>query len=78
MKIHGYEAHKYGVDKGRLPSLQEVTLQASVDELREIVLFIENAIKRMEKAGKAFGHEHLSDFSKKALKDGSDIIIAGN
>jgi hypothetical protein len=61
MKIYGYK------DEGQRPEdivpseLAEITLEATADELRKIAKFIEAAAEEMEKRGKSYSHEHLSD-----------------
>lgn len=61
MKIYGY------TDAGRAPSqakpslLSEVTIAASPHELRMIARFIINFANDIEKHGKNWEHEHLSD-----------------
>ncbi|WP_313702049.1 hypothetical protein [Pantoea sp.] len=68
MKIYGYEN-----EDGELISLHEMTLQISIEELKELSGFILNTIKVMEKYGEDFGHEHFSDFLKHRLSP--DIVI---
>ncbi|CAO95696.1 hypothetical protein [Erwinia tasmaniensis] len=68
MKIYGYEN-----EDSDLVSLQEISLQVTIDELKKLSSFIDNAINMMEKYGDEFGHEHFSDFIKS--KKYPDIII---
>ena len=68
MKIYGYES-----EDGNLISLSEITLQISLDELNDFVLFLTKTAKLMEKHGDNFGHEHLSDFCGRNSKP--DIVI---
>ncbi|QXF31999.1 hypothetical protein CE143_01505 [Photorhabdus luminescens] len=73
MKIYGYES-----EDSDLVSLNEITFQASVDELKELVLFINHSISLIELNGNTFDHEHLSDFIKnKENKENKkpDVII---
>ncbi|WP_445495993.1 hypothetical protein [Photorhabdus sp. SF281] len=70
MKIYGYES-----EDSDLVSLNEITFQASVDELKELVLFINNSISLIELNGDKFGHEHLSDFIKSKKNKKPDVII---
>jgi hypothetical protein len=61
MKIYGYKNE--GLEFGEIiPSeLLEITLVANAAELRKIARFIDAAAEGIEKRGKSFGHEHLSD-----------------
>jgi len=68
MKIYGSEN-----EDSELISLQEISLQVTIDELKELSTFIDNTINMMEKYGDKFGHEHFSDFIKS--KKYPDIII---
>ncbi|PHP91306.1 hypothetical protein CBF17_023990 [Pantoea agglomerans] len=68
MKIYGYEN-----EGSELVSLHEMTLQISIEELKELSGFILNTICIMEKYGESFGHEHFSDFLKHRVSP--DIII---
>lgn len=70
MKIYGYES-----DDSDLISLNELTLQLSVDELNEFIEFLKSTAKLMELYGDKFGHEHLNDFYKK--NGNPDVIIIG-
>lgn len=71
MKVYGY-----ATDNDDLISLDEITLQASVVELKEVVAFLKNTIDLMEKHKENFGHEHFSDYNKKLSKLGVEIIIS--
>lgn len=68
MKIYGYES-----ENSDLISLSEITLQLSLDELNDLILFLEKTAKSMKKHGNKFGHEHLNDFFERNGKP--DIII---
>ncbi|MDE1188710.1 MAG: hypothetical protein PW844_19965 [Pantoea sp.] len=68
MKIYGYEN-----EDSDLVSLQEMSLQVSVDELKELSRFITHTINLMEEHGDKFGDEHFSDFIKSTKHP--DIII---
>lgn len=68
MKIYGYES-----EDSDLISLSEITLQLSLDELNDLILFLEKTAKLMKKHGDDFGHEHLNDFYDRS--DKPDIII---
>lgn len=62
MKIYGYTNDNLEPAETVVPSLlTEITLVASPDELRKIAKFIEMAADGMEKNGKCWEHEHLSD-----------------
>ncbi len=69
MNIYGYEAEK----DGDLLSLSEVTLHASIEDLKKINEFICFVLAECEKHGEEFGHEHLNDFLKN--KNQSDLIV---
>ncbi|GME48144.1 MULTISPECIES: hypothetical protein [unclassified Pantoea] len=68
MKIYGYEN-----EDSDLVSLEEMSLQVTIEELRELSNFIINTINIMEESGENFEHEHFSDFIKS--KKSPDIII---
>lgn len=68
MKIYGYEN-----EDSDLVSLEEMSLQVTIEELRELSNFIINTINIMEANGESFGHEHFSDFIKS--RKSPDIII---
>ncbi|MCC8460274.1 hypothetical protein [Photorhabdus aegyptia] len=70
MRIYGYES-----EDSDLVSLNEITFQASVDELKELVLFINHSISLIELNGNTFDHEHLSDFIKNKENKKPDVII---
>ena len=61
MKIFGYKNEGVDPDKIEPIELAEITLVADADELRKIAQFIEAAAKGIEKRGKNWEHEHLSD-----------------
>ena len=61
MKIYGYKAEDLSQEEIRPSELAEITLNANAEELRKIAKFIEAAAEGMEKHGKLWVHEHLSD-----------------
>jgi hypothetical protein len=61
MKIYGYKDEGLSPEDIVPSELAEITLEASSDELRKIAKFIEAAAEEMEKRGKNYSHEHLSD-----------------
>lgn len=64
MEIHGYTKEERGAE-GLIPvALAEITLVASPAELRHIPQFLENCANGIEKYGKTWSHEHLSDQDK--------------
>ena len=69
MNIYGYK----DADSD-LISLEEITLQLSLQELRDLMNFFENTLNKMEKYKEDFGHEHFKDFSGNCY--GPDIIIS--
>lgn len=71
MNVYGYAS-----DSDDLISLNEITLQASVVELNELVDFLKNTISLIEKHKENFGHEHFSDFLKKSSEINVEIIIS--
>jgi len=57
--------------------LEEVSFQASPDELRQISQFLLFSAERMEKHGADYGHDHLKDFLEKGERaEGPDVIVA--
>lgn len=71
----------YGVPDGdeRLESpvrLEEVTLVATPDALREVAAFLIRAADLMDLHGEAFGHEHLRSFCRGLTPKSADIIIS--
>lgn len=68
MKIYGYEN-----EDSALIYLREISLQVTIDELKDLSTFIDNTINLMEKNGDKFCHEHFSDLIKS--KKYPDIII---
>ena len=71
MNVYGYAS-----DNDDIISLNEITLQASVDELNKLVDFLKNTIDLMEKHKENFGHEHFSDFLKNSSEIDIEIIIS--
>ncbi|WHP32002.1 hypothetical protein QMG90_03385 [Trabulsiella odontotermitis] len=71
MNVYGYAS-----DSDDLISLNEITLQASVVELNELVDFLKNTIYLIEKHKENFEHEHFSDFLKKSSEINVEIIIS--
>ena len=71
MNVYGYAS-----DNDDIISLNEITLQASVDELNKLVDFLKNTIDSMEKHKENFGHEHFSDFLKSSSEIDVEIIIS--
>lgn len=68
MKFYGYAS----CDE-KLLKLDEVTIQASVAELEQLIEFLKHTKELMESKEQSFGHEHLSDFCRLEL-DG-DLIL---
>ncbi|MDU8925641.1 hypothetical protein RYD26_12195 [Pasteurellaceae bacterium LIM206] len=68
MKIYGYVKNS-----SILLELEEITIQASIDELNKIIGFFTHTKILMEDNPDTFGHEHLLDFCE--LKTNSDIIL---
>ena len=69
MNIYGYK----DADSD-LISLEEITLQLSLQDMHNLMSFFENTLNKMEKYKEDFGHEHFKDFS--GSYHGSDIIIS--
>ena len=61
MKIYGYKNEGFNSGDIEPFELAEITLVANADELRKIANFIEAAAKGIEKRGRNWEHEHLSD-----------------
>lgn len=74
MKIYGYE--KDIVDDEKLIELEEVTIQASSENLKKIAQFILETVKIIDENHDKFGHEHFKDFMREYGWEGPDIIIS--
>ena len=61
MKIYGYKNEGQDPENIEPSELAEITLVANADELRKIARFIDAAAEGIEKRGKNWEHEHLSD-----------------
>ncbi|MEM0675633.1 hypothetical protein AAHA48_21145 [Dickeya oryzae] len=70
MNIYGYES-----DDSELISLNEITLQLSIDELSDLLKFMENTLSLMKKH-EDFGHEHFKDYIGNSSVNMPDIIIS--
>ncbi|QKE63330.1 hypothetical protein HNE05_08120 [Aquipseudomonas campi] len=64
MEIHGYAKEERDTENLIPAELVEITLVASANELRRIAKFLERCADNIEKYGKSWGHEHLSDQDK--------------
>ncbi|WJN57364.1 hypothetical protein [Pseudomonas sp. SO81] len=64
MEIHGYAKEERDAENLIPAELAEITLVASSNELRRIAAFLEHCAGQIEKYGKSWGHEHLSDQDK--------------
>ena len=75
MKLYGYKDE--GLEPGEIvPSvLAEITLVATPEELRIIAAFLVSAANSMEKMGKSYSHEHLSD-KKPQFKNSPHFVVA--
>lgn len=75
MKLYGYTVEE-AQTKGVIPStLAEVTLVASPAELRRIAAFLSSAAANMEKMGRTYSHEHLSDKAQ-GFKRSPHFVVA--
>ena len=75
MKISGYsqrDADRPDFQFGE--QLNEITLEATPAELREIAAFLKEAADRMESLGKRYSHEHLSD-SKPGFQSSPHFVV---
>lgn len=74
IKFFGYKDE--GLDTADIKPLEldEVTLVASPKELRKIARFIESVADGIEKRGKDFEHEHLSD-KQPGFKNSPHFVI---
>jgi hypothetical protein len=61
MKLYGYKFQEPPIEDIEIDELSDVTLAAKPDELRRIARFLEVAADEMERMGKDYSHEHLSD-----------------
>lgn len=73
MKICGYQ--KLRVNDDGLLEMSEISIKTSPDNLRKIAQFLSQCADSIEKHGKNFGHEHLSDQFDKWNNNFSDIIV---
>lgn len=64
MEIHGYSKEEQYAEDLIPAELAEITLVASPKELRRIAKFLESCANGIEKHGKSWSHEHLSDQDK--------------
>jgi hypothetical protein len=74
VEIHGYAKEEQDAENLIPAELAEITLVASPDELRRIAKFLENCAGKIEKLGKAWGHEHLSD-QDKGFKNSPHFVV---
>jgi hypothetical protein len=61
VKIYGYKNDGLNPEEIVPAELAEITLVANSEELRKIAKFIVAAAEGIEKSGKSWEHEHLSD-----------------
>ncbi|MFZ6639911.1 Imm32 family immunity protein [Undibacterium sp. TC4M20W] len=64
MKIYGYKNTELASEDIVPDELAEITLVASVQELRKIARFINSAADDMERDNSNWEHRHLSDADK--------------
>ena len=76
MKIHGYADEGLEPQDIRPAELAEITLIATPDELRRIAQFLSNCADDMERRGKSWEHEHLSDKDRRF--EGSPHFVVFN
>ncbi len=69
MQIYGYEAEK----DGDLLNLSEVTLLASIEEMKKLNEFICFVLAECETHGDEFGHEHFNNFLQE--KNPVDLVV---
>lgn len=62
VQLHGYADEGRSIEDIAPASLAEVTLVATAEELRRIARFLEACAQGMEARGRAWEHEHLSDW----------------
>ena len=73
MKIYGYKIEE--ANGGVFPyELAEITLSATPTELRDIARFLVGTAENMEKMGKKYSHEHLSD-KIKAFENSPHFVV---
>ncbi len=74
MNIYGYK--KRIVNSNKLLELEEVSFQATPEELERVAQFILATAGIMRQYGEKFGHEHFKVFMRDfGGYEGSDIII---
>jgi len=76
IKLYGYKDEGLPIEEIDPQELAEVTLVASPDELRKIAHFLQATAERMERMGKNYSHEHLSD--KEPCFKGSPHFVVVN
>ena len=74
MRLYGYKKDTLSPDDIEPSELAEITLLASPDELRKIARFLTSAADSIERHGKNWEHEHLSDVYQE-FKDSSEFIV---
>ena len=73
MKLYGRQK---GAQEDSDPiELEELTFQASPDDLKDISAFISKAAKLMQQHGNAFGHEHFKDTFDKREDDPEIVVV---
>ena len=74
MKLFGYELDS---DKEVPLQLEEVSIQATPEEMSQLSLFFAHAAKALESVERNSGHEHFSDFIGVAkTKQKCELIVS--
>ena len=74
MKLFGYV---YDEDAETPSKLEEVTMVASAQNLRDVAKFLGHVADLMDKHGAKFGHEHLTDFASD-FKGGPELVVSSD
>ncbi|MFZ6769192.1 hypothetical protein ACO0LM_19220 [Undibacterium sp. Di26W] len=78
MKIYGYKNTELPPEEIIPDELAEITLLASVEELRKIASFMLSAANEIESKGSKWEHRHLSDFDKRFNESPHFVIYNPN
>ena len=75
MKAYGYPQGK-PLNEDGLTELEEISLSASPEQLRELSSFLLIAASEMESLGESYDHIHMQDKSDMWKASWPDIVIA--
>lgn len=75
MKLYGYKCQGAPAKDVEPDEMTDVTLAAKPDELRKIARFLETAADEMERMGRDYSHEHLSDRDDSFIRSPQFIVF---